>query len=153
MLFYLDASALVKHFVEETGSAWVVGICNATAGNVIATGLISKAEVIAALATKQRNGTLSQTNFEIAEQSLTHDFRHRHTVVSVDEALIDHAATLAKSRKLRGYDAVQLASALKLNAILTQAGLIGPVFVCADNILLRGAQEEGLIVDNPLLHP
>jgi hypothetical protein len=24
--------------------------------------------------------------------------------------------------------------------------------VCADNTLLRGAQEEGLIVDNPMLH-
>ena len=70
MLFYLDASALVKRFVSEVGSDWIMGICDPIAENVIATGLISKAEVIAALAAKQRNGTLSQTNFETAEQSL-----------------------------------------------------------------------------------
>ncbi len=52
-----------------------------------------------------------------------------------------------------GYDAIQLAAALTLNDFLTQVGFAPLTFVCADDDLIRSAQEEGLTTDNPNLHP
>lgn len=58
-VLYLDASALVKRYVAETGSSWVIGLCHPPAGNTIATARISKAEAAAAFARKRRSGGLT----------------------------------------------------------------------------------------------
>jgi uncharacterized protein len=52
--YFLDASALVKRYVDETGSAWVRSITNPAEGHSILLAEISIAEVTAALAAKQR---------------------------------------------------------------------------------------------------
>jgi hypothetical protein len=59
---------------------------------------------------------------------------------------------LAQRYALRGYDAVQLASALELSALArsVQATMI---FVSADDELNAAAVMEGLQVENPNLHP
>ena len=46
---YLDSSALVKRYVNETGSDWIRAMCNPGTSNDIVTALISKAECSAAL--------------------------------------------------------------------------------------------------------
>jgi len=54
---------------------------------------------------------------------------------------------------LGGYDAVQLATALTANAVLTAANLPPLVFVAADDDLLAAARAEGLSVENPNHYP
>ena len=54
MILYLDASALVKRYVAERGSREVIGLT--TAAEIVATSLISRAEVAAALARAVRLG-------------------------------------------------------------------------------------------------
>jgi predicted nucleic acid-binding protein len=52
---------------------------------------------------------------------------HCHTdyeLIAVNRAIIDRAVNLALHHKLRGYDAVQLATALVATAALTAAALI-----------------------------
>jgi len=48
---------------------------------------------------------------------------------------------------------VQLAAALTLNSVLTQAQLPPLTFIVADDDLLKAGQDEGLITDNPNWHP
>lgn len=48
-VFYLDASALVKRYVTEPGSARVMALCQLSMGNTITTARISQAEAAAAL--------------------------------------------------------------------------------------------------------
>jgi hypothetical protein len=54
---------------------------------------------------------------------------------------------------LRGYDAIQLATALEVNDSLTAAGLPSLNFISADIDLITAANREGLPTDNPNLHP
>ena len=152
LVFYLDASALVKRYTVETGSEWIVGLCHSSTGHLIATARITKAEAAAAFASKCRSGGLSPTHYTQALQDLSHDFKHEYVLVEVDQALIDLAVSLTQRHKLRGYDAVQLASALTLNSVLAQSQMSPLTFVAADDDLLQAAQAEGLATDNPNWH-
>ena len=109
MILYLDASALVKRYVAEPGSAEV----RATISQADATGtaLVSRAEVAAALAKAVRVSALTQ------EEALTslHVFRNDWPSlvrVQVTEIVVARAGTMAWDHGLRGYDAVHLAAAL-----------------------------------------
>ncbi len=88
-----------------------------------------------------------------ALQDLAHDFAHHYLLVEIDEALVDLAVDLTRRRKPRGYDAIQLAAALTLNSVLTQAQFPPLTSVVADDDLLQAAQSEGLPTDNPNRHP
>ena len=52
---------------------------------------------------------------------LDQDFARQYLIVSMSDALIDHAAVLARTHALRGYDAVQLAAALEVWAQIPTA--------------------------------
>jgi len=151
-VFYFDTSALVKRYAAETGSTWIVALCHPPTGNTIATARITKAEAAAAFASKCRSGGLSQAYYTEATRDLVHDFAHQYLLVEVDQALVDLAVDLTKRQKLCGYDAVQLAAALTLNDMLTQAQLSSLTFVAADDDLLEAAHNEGLVTDNPNRH-
>ncbi len=60
-VFYLDASALVRRYVVEAGSSWIVALCHPPAGNTVATVRITKAEAAAAFASKLRGGGLARS--------------------------------------------------------------------------------------------
>jgi hypothetical protein len=60
---------------------------------------------------------------------------------------------LIHAHPLRGFDAIQLATALVLEDDLKRSGLPGITFVCADNNLCNAAKTEGLTTDNPNDHP
>lgn len=148
-VFYFDTSALVKRYVAEIGSEWVVALCHSSTGNTIGTARITQAEAAAAFASKRRSGGLSQAHHTGTLCDLAHDFAHQYLLVEVNQPLVDLAVGLTGRRKLRGYDAVQLAAALILNDLLTQAQFSPLTFVAADDDLLAAARSEGLIADNP----
>ena len=60
---------------------------------------------------------------------------------------------LAEARALRGYDAVQLATALELHRLRQEMSLPPLAFVSADGDLNEAAEAEGLLTDNPTAHP
>ena len=152
-VFYFDTSALVKRYVTETGSLWVMTLCNPSASNTIATARITYAEAAAAFAGKFRRGGLSRGHYQNILRDLAHDIEHQCYLMEIDDVTVKLAVKLTTRQKLRGYDAVQLASALTLNQILIDAHLPPLKFVAADNDLLLAAQNEGLLTDNPNLHP
>jgi predicted nucleic acid-binding protein len=64
-------------------------------------------------------------------------------------AVIKDAQTLTAKHPLRAYDAVQLASALRINRQTVTDGAPAITFVCADTRLLAIAAAEGLAVQDP----
>jgi predicted nucleic acid-binding protein len=58
-----------------------------------------------------------------------------------------------EGRQLRAYDAVQLASALRVHSDLTRTESTSLTFITADERLIAVAQTEGLLTDNPNHHP
>ena len=151
-LFFLDASAAVKRYQSEPGSVWIEALTDPAAGHIIVLGEITLAEVGAALAAKHRvQGGISR---EERDRALTLFLRHcdaEYELVAVSRAGIDRAVSLTQNHRLRGYDAVQLATALVVNEALTGAGLSPLTFVTADDDLMTAARAEGMAVENPNL--
>lgn len=67
--------------------------------------------------------------------------------------MIAAAMKLARSHALRGYDAVQLASAIEVHQVRVAAGASPVTIISADDPLNAAALAEGLLVENPNNHP
>ena len=109
MIVYLDASALVKRYVAERGSRETADLC--AGADIVATSLVSRAEVAAALAKAVRVGIVEPDKGRKAQRAFASQWPD-FAKVPVTEALVARAEALAWDSALRGYDAVQLASAL-----------------------------------------
>ena len=149
---YFDSSALVKRYIDEVGSSWVQNWCNQPMYTV-AIAEIGFVEIAAAFARKLRGGYITQQAYQVARADLDNDIQNQYAAVSLDRLLINVAIELTARHQLRGYDAVHLASALRLNQALTSAKLPSLHFISADNDLLAAAEAEGLLTDNPNDHP
>jgi predicted nucleic acid-binding protein len=151
--YFCDSSGIVKRYVLEVGSHWMQQICDPTAGNEIWVSVITGVEVMAAIWRKVREGTLPHPlAARIADEFREH-FRHQYRVVELLDAIVEEAMELVERHSLRGYDAVQLASAKWLNRQLLGVGLPPLIFVSADEELLAAAQAEGLVTENPNQKP
>lgn len=109
MIVYLDASALVKRYIVERGSRETTALT--ADAEMAATSMVSRAEVAAAFAKGVRAGVVSDEVARNAQRRFASDWPDLARV-SVTEALVERAERLAWEHALRGYDAVQLASAL-----------------------------------------
>ena len=109
MTVYLDASALVKRYVAERASKEVAALIRQAP--LVATSLVSRAEVAAAFARSARIGLLTAAAGRKAQWTFATEWPDV-AKVPVTESLVARAETLAWDYGLRGYDAVQLASAL-----------------------------------------
>lgn len=149
--YFLDASAAVKRYADETGSAWIRQITDPHAQNTILLAEITLAEVAAALAAKQRapKGITLEQRDRVLSRFLQ-DCDEHFTLVSIDRSVIDRAVELAQHHRLRAYDAVQLATALEASAIIQAQALPALTFVAADGDLLTAAAAQHLAVENPL---
>ncbi|MCQ3979375.1 MAG: nucleic acid-binding protein [Anaerolineae bacterium] len=153
LTFYLDASALVKRYMVEAGTAWVETLCADEDKHAVAIAQIGLVEVAAAFAAKQRGQFITPVEHDHALANLVHDALQRYQLVIVNQTVVDSAIQLTRRQRLRGYDAVHLACALALNTPLVNNGLLPLTFVSADNDLLAAATAEGLATDNPNHHP
>lgn len=138
MILYLDSSALVKRYVAEAGSADVAAAI--AEARLLATAIISRAEVTAALAKAVRLGLATRNDAAAGLADFEADWPDLIRL-EVSEAVVARAASVAWQQGLRGYDAVHLASALRW-----QEALGDPVTVATyDRELWRGAQTSGLV--------
>ncbi len=148
--FYLDTSAIVKRYIVETGTAWVMGLTAPAVGNTIVVGEITLVEAAAAIATRHRapGGITLEERDEAVTLFLNH-YVNEYEVTALERPILDRAVDLTQNHRLRGYDAMQLATALAANESLAAADLPTLTFVAADEDLVSAAQTEGLAVDNP----
>ena len=153
MTDYVDSSALVKRYADESGSTWMRQITDPSIQHTILLAEITLAEVAAALAAKQRapGGSTQEQRDRVLSRFLQ-DCAEHFVLLPVDRLVIDRAVELTQRHRLRGYDAVQLATALVTNETLQTQNLPSPIFVASDRDLLTAATAEGIPVDNPLNH-
>lgn len=137
---YLDTSALIKRFVVERGSPLVRSLV--TRGPT-ATGKIAYAEVYAGLKRKNREGFLPGRQYDLICRQFEDDWQAYVRVELLDEVLL-LARDLIGRHPLRGFDAIHLASALRLKSALDEP----LTFAAADERLLGAAGAEGLAVVN-----
>jgi uncharacterized protein len=151
--YFVDSSALVRRYVQETGTSCVRGITRRSPSTVIYIARITAVEVACAVARRRKGKTLKPRR----ASSILHRFRQhlagRYTVIEVTPALLDDAMRLGNTHALRAYDAVQLAVALEVNRSYQAAGSSPVTLVSADQALNDAATAEGLLVDDSNSHP
>ncbi len=122
--FYLDSSALAKRYLTEIGSAWIVTLADPAAGNSIVVAEITRVEVAAAIAARQRAaGGISHDERDALVSLLLRHFDVEYVISPLSNLIVDQAMRLTQAHRLRGYDAVQLATALSTHATALAAGL------------------------------
>ena len=151
--FFFDSSAVVKRYVNELGSGYVEELVEPGNQNNVILAQITRVEVASALARRKRGNTLSDDDAALALRSFEFDLVDVYITFQMADEHIGSAAHLATQHALRGYDAVQLATALAANYDLIDNGRNPLVFVAADNDLNLAAIAEGLEVENPNDHP
>ena len=58
-VYFLETSALVKRYVEETGTAWGQALVDVSSGNVIHVAQVFGVEAVAALTLRMRRGGMT----------------------------------------------------------------------------------------------
>ena len=147
--YFLDTSALVKRYVAETGSTWICELTEPTKGNEIVVARLCGPEAISAFVRKSP----PVPNLSVVLADFRFDFKKQYHRAALTNAVIATAMRLAEIYRLRGYDAVQLATAIELHKKYSAAGLPPPVLVSADTALNAAAALESLVVDDPNSHP
>lgn len=151
--YYFDSSALVKCYAREISTNWVRGLIDIQPANEIFTALVTGAEVVAAVKRRERMNMITATDATAALATFRSQFRIRFKAFRTSDIVVDRAMELAEKYKLRGYDAIQLASALLIEERMTAQG-VGPLtLISADVDLNQAAQAEGLLTDDPNQHP
>ena len=109
MILYLDASTLVKRYIQEKGSqdvnAWI------EAADMVVTGLISRVEVAAAIARAGRMKLITPDE-SLAALDQLRSIWESFQRLPITENTVVRGDALAVEHDLRGYDATHLACAL-----------------------------------------
>ena len=151
-VYYLDASAFVKHYLAEPGSAWINEIISQSAQDRFVSAELVSVEVVCAIARAEREERISiRLRDRLAARSLE-ETRTKVELTVISRQILGHASQLALRHALRAYDAIHLATTLRvLNGSLLR-GLPAPIFVSADTNLLAAARAEGVTTENPNDH-
>jgi len=151
-VYFLDSSALVKRYIAEVGTAWVQMLADTDAGNSLFIARIAWVEVLSAFARRQREGVLNAAEVDDLVDLFRTDLIEQYQVVEIAPTLAETAGRLIVQYPLRAYDAVQLAAALQIQAVLSQAENSALMFLSADERLLTVASTVGLATENPNQH-
>ncbi|MBI2505727.1 MAG: type II toxin-antitoxin system VapC family toxin [Candidatus Latescibacteria bacterium] len=150
-VYYLDASALVKRYADESGSDWVRQITAPSSGHALLLAEVTLAEVAAALAAKARmpQGLSIEQRDQVLSRFLQ-DCDEVFLLLALDRSVVDQAVELTQRHHLRGYDSIQLATCLVARQPLEEELLPLPIFVASDHDLLAAARTEGLVTCDPV---
>lgn len=139
--FYLDTSALVKLYVQEPGTIWLLALFDSD--HRLKVSALAGVEARSAVRRRQQAGDIRRDLAEQILAELSRQIETRFLRQPVTDAVLDLAAEMVDRYALRGFDAVQLASCL----IQSPEDL--PVFLSADRQLLAAARSEMLRAIDP----
>ena len=152
-IYYFDANAVVKYYILEPGSTWIREIVNAPEQkNLIFISDATITEYAAALSVLFRTGRIRRSTRDGAFRAFIH-----HTTTGLFRTLplgtedFWTAAQLTQAYPLKGYDAVQLAIALRQTTTLSRKG-VSMIFTSGDKALINAARGENLLAENPFDH-
>jgi len=151
-VYYLDTSALVKRYIQEAGTTWLIDITDPVANHDLYIVRITGPEMIAAFFRKVRMQEMTNADASRATANFKTDFANQYQIVEITSDLADRAMNLAQQYGLRGYDAVQLAAASELHTVRNSMGLPPLTFISADNNLNTAARADGMMTEDPNGH-
>ncbi len=135
---YFDTSALMKRYIDESGSTAVTELLN-NADNVFVSE-ISKVECISVLKRINVERLITNEEYEYLKKEIQSDFED-FSLINI-ETIIDDCEEIIDRYQLKTLDSIQLASSLYVKNEIDR-------FVCCDSKLSAAANNESLQVINP----
>lgn len=145
---YIDASAWVKRFVEEPGSAQVSELF-AGGGSRIFSSRLGELEIYSALTRRLWDGSVTELSFDAFRKQLDMDLSRRVRLIEFSTTIAEYSKSMIHRYNLRTNDAIHLATAIACRDRGIGAGGDTFVFVCSDRHLNEAAREERLTVMDP----
>jgi predicted nucleic acid-binding protein len=141
--YFMDSSALVKHFIDENGSE---AVCRIVENEKIIISRLTQVEVISAIARWSRKQS-PMLDINALIEAFQYFVTERFNIVEINpKPALEIAVRIAKHHGLRAADSIQLACAL----IAKQSIGSDPfTLVSCDRELNSAAQIEGIAVENP----
>src|ERR1700682_2945644 len=96
VVYYFDSSAIVKRYITEVGTDWVIAAADVDSGNDILVSLVARVEVPAAIFKRQREGSITIADAASAVADFVSDFSTQYQPIAVTIQLAELAASLAK---------------------------------------------------------
>jgi uncharacterized protein len=152
-IYFVDSSALVKRYINEIGSAWVLELFNPALNHEIFVAAVTGVEIVAAITRRSRGGNISVSDAATICRQLKTDLQTNYQIIEITEGIISSGMALAETHGLRGYDAIQLAAGCAVNQACIANNLPPINFVSADNELNLAASRERLMIENPNNQP
>lgn len=109
MILYLDASVLVKRYIQENASQDVIAWIEVA--DLVVTGLITRVEVAAAIARAGRMKLIPPDETLAALRQFRSEWESLQRL-PINESTVARGDVLAVEYNLRGYDAIHLACAM-----------------------------------------
>src|SRR3989344_2348118 len=139
--YFLDTSALVKRYHQETGTKIIDKIFDSEE-KVIIISNISISEFVSALNRKKNEKEITQDDLDVVLSKFYSDVMEEFTVLGIGDSHIISSINLVLQHNLKALDSFQLAVALELEDL-------NITFVSADNKLCETAKKEGLKTIKP----
>ena len=139
-LLYLDTSAWLKLYVEETGTDLITDAVDGA--EIVCTHLLAYTELRAALARAERKQRIASADRRRIVQAIDSHWPSMN-IVQPTETLIRRAADLSERHALRGFDSIHLAAG---EALALQVMPVSTLFASFDRKLNQAAKALGLAV-------
>ena len=146
-VYFVDSSALVKRYVNETGSSWVLSLFDLASNHRILIATITAVEIIAAISRRERGGSLASSSSRTLCKQLRTDYQSDYQSVNITKNIVSSAMVLSETYGLRSDDAVQLAVGCAISTLCLASGIL-LTFVSSDQELNKAALGEGMVIEN-----
>ncbi len=145
--FYVEASALVKHYLPEAGSEVLSELLTVPpAGDRFHTSLLSMVEVTSAIRRQVRAGRLTERTAGASLAAFRATVTGSFNTWRLGDGTVAAAVRMAEMHNLRSGDAIHLATALAIAPLVSPHRL---VTVSSDGELIHAAGVAGLAVLDP----
>lgn len=144
--YFLDSTAFIKLFVQESGTGAIIRLMEATEDNRKLISAGTPLEVYSALKRRERSGGITAEDGESARGILRMEAA-RMVQQPLNPAVLEAARQSLDRHELRSSEALQLGAAIVAREMFQGMEI---VFVSSDNRLLEAAKEEHFRVLNPV---
>lgn len=157
-MLYVDSSALIKHYVRETGTdALNRAFAQESVNQNIFISTLGYAEILSTLARRSRENPRLKKETDSVRNQFEQDWKSVLTRIDLSDDVLAYVSKLVNAHPLKGADAVHLSSALWLQDTVAggRSGKTSSLvtFACSDRQLTDAAQAEGLSVFDPENQP
>lgn len=151
-MVFFDASAVVKAYVSEDGSATIRAVVARLQGRLVLSQLVV-VEVLSTLAKQLRTGSLTKHAYQVSCAQFLAEVSQSYTVIGLPDEVFESASRLVSQHRFvsaGASDAVHVASALDLQRQTSRRKV---TVASSDRGLLAIAKSAGLNTFDPEVEP